>query len=145
MRKLVLAISVLALAGTAAFADPLADRKALMKANGKAAGALASIVKGEKPFDAAEVMSTLQTLNENAQKIDVSALFPAGTDKGDTTASPKIWQDMSDFQAKMDKFKTDVSAAAANPPQDIDALKSTLGTVGQNCSGCHETFRIKKG
>ncbi len=145
MRKLILAISALALAGTAALADPIADRKALMKANGKAAGALSAIVKGEQPFDAAAVMAALTTINENAQKIDTATLFPAGSDKGDTTASPKIWEDMAGFQAKMDKFKADAAAAAAAPPQDVEALKATLGAVGGNCGGCHETFRIKKG
>lgn len=144
MRKLILAISALALAGTAAFADPVADRKALMKANGKAAGQLSAIAKGEQPFDAAAVLAALTTINENAQKIDVAALFPAGTDKGDTTASPKIWEDMAGFQAKVDKFKTDSAAATTAPPQDVEALKATLGAVGSNCGGCHETFRIKK-
>ncbi|GLS32894.1 Cytochrome c556 [Mesorhizobium albiziae] len=145
MRKLILAISALALAGTAAFADPIADRKALMKANGKAAGALSAIVKGEQPFDAAAVLAALTTLSENASKIDVAALFPAGSDKGDTTASPKIWENTADFQARVDKLKTDTAAAVAAPPADVDSLKATLGTIGNNCGGCHENFRIKKG
>ncbi|MCV3239983.1 c-type cytochrome [Mesorhizobium sp. ZC-5] len=144
MRKLILAISALALAGTAAFADPIADRKALMKANGKAAGQLGAIAKGEQPFDAAAVLAALTTLSEDAAKMDVAALFPAGTDQGDTTASPKIWEDMAGFQAKVDKFKADTAAAVAAPPQDVEAVKATLGALGQNCGGCHETFRIKK-
>jgi cytochrome c556 len=146
MRKLIFAISALALAGTAALADPIADRQALMKSNGKAAGMLAPMVKGEKPFDAEVVLAALTTLNQNAQKIDVAVLFPAGTDKGgDTTASPKIWEDMSGFQAKMDKFKADAAAAVAAPAKDLEALKAQFGMLGQNCGGCHETFRVKKG
>src|SRR5690606_20978313 len=46
MRTLILAVSVLALAGSAAFADPIADRQAIMKANGKAVGTIAPMVKG---------------------------------------------------------------------------------------------------
>lgn len=146
MRKLLLAISVLALAGTAASADPIADRKALMKANGKAAGQLAAIVKGEQPFDAAAVLAALTTLKEDADKLDAqaAALFPAGSDKGDTTASPKIWQDWAGFEAKIDGFKTDADAAVAAPPADADGVKVALGKIGQNCQSCHETFRIKK-
>ena len=146
MRKLIFAISALAVAGTAALADPIADRQALMKSNGKAAGMLAPMVKGEKPFDAEVVLAALTTLNQNAQKIDVAVLFPAGTDKGgDTTASPKIWEDMSGFQAKMDKFKADEAATVAAPAKDLEALKAQFGMLGQNCGGCHETFRVKKG
>jgi cytochrome c556 len=144
MRKLLLAISALALAGSAASADPIADRQAIMKSNGKAAGALAPIVKGEKPFDAAVVLAALTTLNENAQKIDVAALFPPGSDKGKTAASPKIWEDMAGFQAKVDKFKADTAAAVAAPAKDLDALKVQFGMLGKNCGGCHETFRLKK-
>ncbi|MFI0847692.1 c-type cytochrome [Mesorhizobium sp. IMUNJ 23232] len=145
MKKLLLAISLFALTASAATADPIADRQALMKANGKAAGQLAAIAKGEAPFDAAVVLAALTTINDDAQKLDVAALFPAGSDKGDTTASPKIWEDMAGFQAKADKFKTDAAAALAAPPADVDGVKATLGVLGQNCGGCHEMFRVKKG
>ena len=144
MRTLILALSALALAGSTAFADPIADRQAIMKANGKAVGAIAPMVKGEKPFDAAVVLDALKTLSEDAQKIDVAALFPEGTDKGDTEASPKIWEDMAGFQAKVEKFRADTAAAVAAAPADLDALKAEFGKVAANCGGCHETFRIKK-
>lgn len=144
MRTLILALSALALAGSTAFADPIADRQAIMKANGKAVGAIAPMVKGEKPFDAAVVLDALKTLSEDAQKIDVAALFPEGTDKGDTEASPKIWEDMASFEEKVEKFRADTAAAVAAAPADLDALKAEFGKVAANCGGCHETFRIKK-
>ncbi|TIO80332.1 MAG: cytochrome C556, partial [Mesorhizobium sp.] len=46
MRKLVIAISLLAFAGSAAYADPIKDRQALMKERGKLAGQLSKVVKG---------------------------------------------------------------------------------------------------
>jgi cytochrome c556 len=144
MKKFILAAAALALAGSAAFADPIADRQAMMKANGKAMGMIAPMTKGEKPFDAAVVLDALQSINDHAQKLDVATLFPAGTDQGDTEASPKIWEDMAGFQAKVDEFKADAAAAVAAPPQDVEALKAAMGAVGSNCGGCHETFRIKK-
>lgn len=146
MRKLILAISLLALAGTAALADPITERQAIMKANGKAAGALAAIAKGEKPFDAALVLETLKTLNEDAEKFDVTTLFLVGSETGgDTTASPKIWEDMAGFQVAADKFKADTAAAVAAAPQDVDGVKAALGAIGSNCAACHQTYRVKKG
>ncbi|TIS06414.1 MAG: cytochrome C556, partial [Mesorhizobium sp.] len=56
MRKLVIAISLLAFAGSAAYADPIKDRQALMKERGKLAGQLSKVVKGEEAFDAAAVL-----------------------------------------------------------------------------------------
>lgn len=145
MRKLVIAISMLALAGSAAFADPILDRQALMKERGKIVGGLSKVVKGEEPFDAAAVLTTLQALQANAEKFDADALFPAGSDTGDTTAAPKIWQDMAGFKAAEDKYLADVKAAVAAAPADIDALKSQINTIGGDCGTCHQSYRVKKG
>lgn len=146
MRKLVLAISVLAFAASAASADPIADRQAFMKERGKIVGTLSKMVKGEQDFDAALVLSSLQALQENAEKFDTEALFPAGTETGgDTTAAPKIWDDTAGFNAAEDKYLADVKAANAAAPADLEALKVQLGAVGKNCASCHQTFRIKKG
>ncbi|RVD17890.1 cytochrome C556 [Mesorhizobium sp. M7A.F.Ca.ET.027.02.1.1] len=145
MRKLVIAISSLALAASAAFADPVLDRQALMKERGKIVGGLSKVVKGEEPFDAAAVLTQLQALQANAEKFDADALFPAGSDTGDTTASPKIWQDMAGFNAAEDKYLADVKAAVAAAPADADALKAQVGAIGSDCGTCHQGYRIKKG
>lgn len=144
MKKFVAMMSIIAIGTSVALADPIEDRKALMKANGKAVGELAAMAKGEKPFDAAAVDAALQTLNEDAQKFDVAALFPAGTDQGDTAASPKIWEDMAGFTAKADAWKKAVADAVAAKPQDVAALGPHLQAIGQGCGGCHETYRLKK-
>ncbi|TIN73512.1 MAG: cytochrome C556, partial [Mesorhizobium sp.] len=70
MRKLVIAISLLAFAGSAAYADPIKDRQALMKERGKLAGQLSKVVKGEEAFDAAAVLTALKALEANAEKFD---------------------------------------------------------------------------
>ena len=144
MRKLVIAISMLAFAGSVAYADPIKDRQALMKERGKLAGQLSKVVKGEEAFDAAAVLTALQSLQANAEKWDAEKLFPAGSDKGDTTAAPKIWEDMAGFNAAEDKFLADVKATVASPPADADALKTQLNTIGGDCGTCHQTYRIKK-
>ena len=145
MRKLVLAISLLALAVSAAVADPILDRQALMKERGKIAGGLSKVVKGEEPFDAAAVLSQLQALQANAEKLDIDALFPAGSGDGDTTAAPKIWEDMAGFKATHDKYLADVKAAVTAAPADVDALKEQFNTIGGDCGTCHQSYRIKKG
>ncbi|TPI16102.1 cytochrome c [Mesorhizobium sp. B4-1-1] len=144
MRMLVIAISMLAFAGSAAYADPIKDRQALMKERGKLAGQISKVVKGEEPFDAAAVLTALQALEANAEKFDADKLFPTGSDKGDTTAGPKIWEDMAGFKAAEDKFLADAKAAVASPPADVDALKTQLNTLGGDCGTCHQTYRIKK-
>ncbi|MBX3575887.1 MAG: cytochrome c [Rhizobiaceae bacterium] len=142
MRKIVLALSALAMFGSAAYADPIADRQAIMKERGGLVGQLAPIAKGEKPFDAAAVLTALQALDANAKKWDVEALFPAGSDKGDTKASPKIWEDMAGFKAAGDKFAADVAAAVAAPPADLAAFQAQFGAITSNCGACHQAYRM---
>ncbi|MER8462174.1 cytochrome c [Mesorhizobium sp. M1396] len=144
MRKLVIAISMLALAASAAFADPILDRQALMKERGKIVGGISKVVKGEEPFDAAAVLTQLQALQANAEKFDADALFPTGSDTGDTTAAPKIWQDMAGFKTTEDKYLADIKAAAAAGPADVDTLKVQFGAITSNCGTCHQTYRVKK-
>lgn len=142
MKKLILAVSALALVGSAAFADPIADRKAIMKERGGLVGGLNKIVKGETPFDAAAVATALQALQANEEKLDVDTMFPAGSDTGDTKASPKIWEDMAGFKAANEKYLNDIKAAAAAPATDVEALKAQFGTIGANCGGCHQAYRL---
>ncbi|MDF1599297.1 cytochrome c [Mesorhizobium sp. YIM 152430] len=127
---------------TLANAEPIADRKALMKSNGEAMGVLGATAKGEREFDAAAVMAALEQLNANAEKFDVEALFPEGSDTGDTKAAPKIWEDMAGFTAAADKFKEAAAAAAAAAPDSRETLQPQVGAVGQTCGACHETYRL---
>lgn len=144
MRKLVCVAALFLAFGGLAHADVVADRQAIMKGIGQSVRTIAPMVKGEKPFEAGAASDALSKLNEYAQKIDVEALFPKGSDTGDTTASPRIWEDMPGFKAKTDKFKADVAAAVAANPHDLDALKTQFQAISSNCSGCHQDFRIKK-
>jgi cytochrome c556 len=143
MTKLLLAVSTLALLAGNALADPIADRKAIMKERGGIVGGqLAPIAKAEKPYDAAAVMAALQALDANAKNFDVDALFPAGSEMGDTKASPKIWEDMAGFKAAADKYAADVAAAVAANPQDAAAFQPLFGAIASNCGSCHQGYRM---
>jgi len=142
MRKLILAVSTFALAVSAAYADPIADRKAIMKERGGLVGGLVKMVKGETAFDAAAVQKALEGLKANEAKVDIDVLFPVGSDKGDTKADPKIWSDMDGFKAVNKKYSDAVDAAAAAPAADKAALGEQLNTLGNSCGECHKTYRL---
>lgn len=93
MRLFFLTVSSAAvLVAGVAQADVIADRQAIMKDLGRSVGSIAPMVKGEKPFDAATALAALEKIDADARKLDVDTLFPAGSDQGDTEASPKIWK-----------------------------------------------------
>ena len=122
--------------------DPIAARKALMKANGQSAGALAKMIKGETPFDADAAKKAFATFEDAAAKMP--NLFPDNSKTGgETAAAPKIWEDMADFKARFVKLGNDAKAASASV-KDVDSLKAAFSTVGNNCNGCHEIYRLKK-
>ena len=140
----VAAAAVVALSATVVLAqqDPIAARKALMKANGQGAGALAKMVKGEAPFDLATAKKAFATFEDAAAKMP--ALFPDNSKVGgETTAAPKIWENMADFKARFVKLGNDAKAAETSV-KDLDSLKTTFPDLAKNCGGCHELYRIKK-
>lgn len=146
MKRLFLATLalVVGVASTAALAtdDPILTRKKLMQANGAAMGAAQGMVKGEIPFDPRIAQAALQSFNSVAYSF--GDYFPEGSDKGDTSASPAIWQNMAEFQKDLAKFQADTDAATKAKPQDLESFKAALGPIGQDCGDCHEEFRLKK-
>lgn len=142
MKSFLLAFLSLILLAEGAFAEPIADRQALMNSFGRIVGRdLVPYARGSKPYDAAAVLASLQALNTQVAKFDVEALFPVGSETGDTKASPKIWDDRTGFRASVDKFKGDVAAAVAASPQDAGTLGPLIDTIGGNCRSCHGAWR----
>lgn len=147
MKRVLVAISVVGIAATAAFAGPVEDREALMKERGQAVGGLSKMAKGETPFDAAGALALLEQLKANGEKTDIDVLWAASAtgNTGDSPESaPKIWEDMAGFKAAEEKYETAVNAAIAAAPADAAALGAAMGGIGQSCGGCHEVYRIKK-
>jgi cytochrome c556 len=125
--------------------DVVKDTQTVMKANGKNAGALAAILKGEKPYDQATVDAALNQFADTAKKLPT--LFPESTKglkpEGDYSASSKIWEDKAGFDEHIASFAKVVSEAKPKI-KDLDTLKATFSGVIEQCKGCHETYRLKK-
>lgn len=143
MKLLAYATVALAAMSVGAAADALEDRQNLMKERGGLMRILAPIAQEKQPFDAATVLDALEKMNANAQTTtDVAALWPEGSNTGDTESSPKVWEDMAGFQAANDKFAADTAAAVAAAPQDLAAFQAVFGPVASNCGSCHEAYRM---
>jgi cytochrome c556 len=84
--------------------------------------------------------AALQRIEQNARQ--VPDLFPAGSQQGKTAALPVIWERKADFDARATKLQQDARAAQTGIT-DQASLQSVVQRVGQNCGGCHETYRRK--
>ena len=141
--RVVLAVSAIAFATTAVIAqqDPIAARRAIMKANGQAAQLGTKMTKGEEPFSVEKGKKVFATYQDVAKAHE---LFP-DTSKtgGETAALPAIWENKADFDAKLTKLATEAKAAEARVT-DLDTFKAQFTEVQKNCGGCHQTYRKRQ-
>jgi len=113
-----------------------------MKSVATATKEASAYAKGTTPFDAAKAKALLQVYVDAAAKMPT--LFPDDSKTGgDTTAAPKIWEDMAGFKAAFAKFSADATAGMA--ATDTASFAAAFGKVTGNCQSCHEVYRVKKG
>lgn len=131
--------------GSAALAgatESIKARQGAMKTVGAEMKALSAIAKKEKPFDAAAVGRSAETIAASLKT--AASHFPAGSEKGDVAAEarPEIWTDAAGFAAA---FKTAGDAAAGMAAvKDEAGFMPALKALGGSCKGCHDKFRLAK-
>ena len=134
---ILVAMATLAVAQT----DPIATRRNIMKTNGAATRTGGQMAKGEIPFDLAKAQEVFQNY------VSAAAVFPtlfpdSSKTGGDTTASPKIWEDMADFKGRFETWSKDVKQAQADT-KDLETFRTAFGNVTKACGSCHSVYRIK--
>jgi cytochrome c556 len=143
MIRTVSVVAALAIGATVAFAqnlDAIKARKDSMKAVGAAAGVGGKMMKGEEKFDLAKVQASLKVYQTEAGK--QKDFYPANAKTGgETTALPKIWDNMADFQSKFVKLAGDAKAAEGTI-KDEASFKTEWPKVMSNCGGCHKEYRV---
>ena len=73
-------------------------------------------------------------------------LFPAGTSAtdmpGQTTASPAIWANRADFEAKAAAY-AEAADKLGELTEDTEAFKAQLAVVSDTCRSCHTPYRVR--
>jgi cytochrome c556 len=129
--------------------NPVAARKALMKEIGQVGyGEFNRMVRDQMPYDQAKVTQGFAKMADAASKL--APLYPASA-KGEPVAdsnfyaSAKIWENKSDFEAKLAKLIKDIGDNK-DKVKDLASLKDIWPTISKNsCDGCHEVYRVRKG
>jgi cytochrome c556 len=123
--------------------DPIAARKALMKENNNHARAMVQMMREQKPFDAAAVETAFTQWADTAKKLP--GLFPDDSKSGgETRATPKIWENKKDFDAKAADFGKAVADSRDSAKASLDSLKVAIPVIGKTCDNCHEDYRVPK-
>lgn len=148
MPKPLLAVAslvLLALAGPTA-ADEAEDvikyRQAWMKALGGHMAAMAQIVRGKVSYPA-HLEGHARATSELSK--DVVALFPEGSDFGETGAKPEIWKERAKFEkAADDARKAGEGLLAAVKAGEGAGIGKAFEALSEACKSCHEDFREKE-
>ncbi|NHT78639.1 cytochrome c556 [Rhizobium sp. PP-F2F-G38] len=142
LRTLFLAAALAGLAaGAVTAAEPQEVREGLMKKIGGSMGALSAIAKGQKPYDAEVVKTSLTAISTSIKAFPDQ--FPAGSE-ANSEASPKIWENKADFDAKAASLGADADMLLAQLPADPAGVGAALGKLGPHCGDCHQVYRVKK-
>lgn len=130
-------------APTQADDGPAQERHELMEGVRDAAKPIGKMLKGEADYDAATVMTSLQTFQDAS--LVFGDLFPAGSEASETSeAAPAIWEDRDGFNEALAMWQDAINAAIAAAPQTLDEARPTVGPVFKTCKNCHDTYRIEK-
>lgn len=118
--------------------DAIKYRQSALSLMGNHMGRIAPVVRGDRPFNAAEVQANVAIIET------LSALpwqgFGPGTEGGKAKAN--IWTDADGFRQNQEKFRAEVAKlSAAAKSGDLAQVRAAFGGVGASCKACHDAFR----
>lgn len=133
----------LALFGSAAHAesdpeDIIKYRQNVMKANGAHMAAAGAVLQGKVEYkkDLAYHAKALQSINS-----EIPALFPKGSDFGDTKALDSVWAKRAEFEKRAKDTKAKAEAFAKAAGGDAKAALAKFKELSDSCKACHKDFR----
>ncbi|MFC0408750.1 c-type cytochrome [Roseomonas elaeocarpi] len=124
--------------GAPAPGDAIAARKTAMKTMQGDIEAIKKILDaGGSPSEAAPRAAEI-----HQQLTNVPALFPAGSEQGDTKALPAVWSDRAGFErASANALAASEKLQATLASGDAGASATAFREMGAACGGCHRNYR----
>lgn len=136
--------AVILAAAAAADVPKLIDyRKDVMLSMAAHLSALTELLAGGLEVDERHVETQATSLGLNAQL--VSSLFPPGSDEGDTSALPGIWQRPEQFLNRAEAAEREGrNLVAAAGSGDREFMVQSLKRLADACRDCHRDFRLEE-
>ena len=124
--------------------EPLQSyRQSIFAIVGMNFGPIAAMVKGDIDWNQDAMEGYADDL-EDVVDLDLMRGFAPGSEKGTTRAKPEIWENMDDFESKLEDLRDATSAlddAAASG--DRKAIASAVRDTGGACKACHDEYKSK--
>ncbi|MFZ1467962.1 MAG: cytochrome c [Paracoccaceae bacterium] len=121
--------------------DPNAKMRAeLMEGVGGAMKILGGMAKGEVAYEATAAEAAKAKLVEASAGIETAFATEGAADPA-SEAKPVIWTSWDDFAKKAGALHT---AATGADVSSVEAITTSMGTLGGACKDCHTTYRVMK-
>ena len=124
-------------------------RQSLFALLGANFGSMGSMIKGEIPWDAGRFRRWAEDLASVA-RLDVLRGFPpTSTPASRSRARPVIWDNMADFETKLNDLRresarlAELAGTAATDSADIKAIRLQFLRTGGSCKACHDDYKSK--
>jgi cytochrome c556 len=133
-------------AGPSPTKQAIETRKAAYTLIGNYFRQLGAVAKGTAPYDEADATKRI------ARIAFLSSLpgeaFPDISNVGepDTKAKADVWTNRADFDKRLKDFQAHAAALVqvnATEKGATDAFKAAVVTLGEDCKGCHDTYKVK--
>ncbi|HMK89563.1 MAG TPA: cytochrome c [Methylocystis sp.] len=124
----------------------LENRKAAYTLIGNTFRWFGGVARGNVPYNEAEAAKRASRI------LFLAALpsenFPEGSNFGEPESKAKadVWSNRADFDKKLREFQEHAAALVevnAKEKGATEAFKAAVATLGQDCKGCHDTYRAK--
>jgi len=117
-------------------------RMMAMKDMGDGMKSLAAMVTGKVPFASPKIKEIAVSLKGHAA--DIPGLFPKGSVKGPSEATPAIWKNWAEFQRIAKDLEDLAGQLEGDASNSKPAALALFAKIGKSCSGCHQDYRKKK-
>jgi len=121
-------------------------RKAVFTLIGNSFRPLGDVLKGNKPYDAADVQKRIARIVFLSELLDESFPEVSNTGLPDTKTKADVWTAHDDFDKKVKEFQSHAKALQQvnlTEKGATEPFKTSLAALGQDCKGCHDTYKEK--
>ncbi len=121
------------------------ERMDAMSAIGQAMKTIGGDLKSTDRYDLAGIALAAEKIAAHGGQA-MTELFPAGSLKAPSEASPAIWTDWTRFSEIASELQASALRLQSLAEQNSDraAVAEAFGTLGRTCKSCHEGFRIRR-
>ena len=107
---------------------------------------LGEVLKGNKAYDADEVQKRTARIVFLSEFLNEAFPDVSNTGLPDTKTKAEAWTNHDDFAKKIKSFQTaavSLQQAEASDKSGGDVFKTAVTAQGQECKGCHDTYKEK--